>query len=475
VHQPEFVDALPGVRLVLTPPGGGARRPSWLRLSALLVACGLLAGTGCATYSDRMQEVRTSASAGDYDRSIELVNKLLKVDDSNQLPKKYGDETGLLLLERGTFQQARSQFKPSSQDFQAADKELEYLDISGDAAGKIGKYIYSDSAAKYQSSATEKLSLNAFNMLNYLAVNDSSNARVEARRFTVMRNYLEEIDPGKAHGVFGSYLAGFVSEQLGEFDSALRYYDEALQQRTFDTLLEPVGRLSHLGSYRGKRISSYLRERGGARADAAKGPKPSELLVVVSLGRVPHKVPERIPIGAAVGMAGSFISGNWMVLERSVFKVVVYPELADSNSVFRTASLEIDGKPGKMELATDIGSEIREEYQHLKPRIIGAALSRMIARALIAEGARAAGNSSGQSALGTVAALLVEGTMVVADKPDTRSWESLPHWVFVSRKTVSPGRHTVLVKLGGALSEVRSFEVTVPAEGFGVVVLTAPR
>jgi hypothetical protein len=128
-----------------------------------------------------------------------------------------------------------------------------------------------------------------------------------------------------------------------------------------------------------------------------------------------------------------------------------------------------------MELATDIGSEIREEYQHLKPRIIGAALSRMIARALIAEGARAAGNSSGQSAVGTLAALVVEGTMVAVDKPDTRSWESLPHWVFVSRRSVSPGKHSVLVKLGGALSEVRSFEVTVPAEGFGAVVVTAPR
>jgi hypothetical protein len=213
-------------------------------LALLLSFAWLALGTGCATYSDKTQKARDLARTGSYGEAISQLNGLLKVKDGKSQPDKLRKNDGLLLLERGMLHQARADYAPSESDLSTADKELELLDLTGDAVGTIGKYIYSDSSGLYRISAVERLSLNSVNMLNYLADGDLRGARVEARRFTTMRNYLKEFYPEKAHGAIGSYLAGFVMEKLGEGNSAMRYYDEALEERDLVSLYGPITSLS---------------------------------------------------------------------------------------------------------------------------------------------------------------------------------------------------------------------------------------
>jgi hypothetical protein len=442
-------------------------RPLWL--VPCWVALVALVAPGCATYSDRMQNARSSVSGGDYAGGIAELDAFLDVDDSARLPDSFSSDTALALLERATLKQATGTWASSARDFQAADKELELLDIAGDAAGEIGRYVFSDSAVKYRSSPTEKLSLNGFNMLNYLVQGDLAGSRVEARRFTVMQRYLDEYDPGVAHAAFGSYLAGFTHERLGQYNAAMRYYDEALQQRPFESLRGPVSRLARLTSYRGRRIADFL---ASGRADAPADDDRGELLVVVSVGRVPHKVPERMPLGAAIGIAGTYITGDLAVLGYTATKVVVYPELVPSESIIRGADVRVDGQPVPVELASDIGTEIAREYEAIKPRIIGAAISRMIVRAAAAEGMRRAGQEESEG-LGWVLALFTEAALVALDKPDTRSWIFLPERVYVHRSRVAAGKHEITIGLGGAGTRTETVEIE--KGGFATVVVTAPR
>jgi len=205
------------------------------------LACGLLAValTGCATYSERTQLARDAAQSGNLAASEKILNKFLKTKDSGDLPVKWQKETIVALLERAMVLHARGDWKRSARDLGVADKQLVLLDIARDP-GQIGKWIFSDSSGKYHAPPSEKLALNAFNLLNYLMLGDLSGARVEAKRFTITREYLSTTDNGKdAHGAFGSYLAGFTHERLGEVDEALRYYDEALQQADFPSLHAP--------------------------------------------------------------------------------------------------------------------------------------------------------------------------------------------------------------------------------------------
>lgn len=455
------------------------------RAGLAALSLGLVLTTGCATYSDRTREARGAAQRGDLPGAEKQVNKLLGTRSSKDMPTKWKKDTALALLERGMILHASGAYKLSARDLSVAEKQLELLDIARDGAGQLGKYVFSDSSTKYKAPPSEKLVLNAYNLLNYLLQGDLSGARVEAKRFTVMHEYLTSYDQrgrpraeGEAdvvhpHGAFGSWLAGFVFERLGEHESALRYYDEALQARPFASLVGPVQRLSALAGYRSPHIDAVL---GGMSYETA--PAPSEVVVVVSVGRVPLKEARHMPIGAAIGLAHAYITGDSRVLERSALKMVVYPELVPSGSAFETAELRVDGQPVGLEIASDIQTEVIDEYEQMKPKIIGAAISRLIVRAAVAEGARAAGNSAkeGGAIIGLFAALAAEGALLAADRPDTRSWTLLPGLVLVARVPVQPGPHAATVVASGrGGSETRNYSFDVPAGGFVVLDVTTLR
>jgi hypothetical protein len=160
------------------------------------------------------------------------------------------------------------------------------------------------------------------------------------------------------------------------------------------------------------------------------------------------------------------------VLKYSVSKVIVYPELVDTPSHLGHPSVTVDGRPLAVEQLTDFGKSIRHEYEQTKPKIIAAALTRLAARAAVAEGIRAAGKKE-SNLLGDLLSIIFESTLVALDRPDTRSWTMLPDRVLVARLPVSPGSHTVQVSVGGSAS--RDVTVDVRDNGYAAVVVTEPR
>ena len=427
---------------------------------------------GCATYSDNTAAARALAAQGQYDEAVNKLAPLLGVDDPHEHPDQFKSDRALVLLERAMLHQARGDYEGSREDLLVADKQLELLDFTNTVATDIASYIYSDSSSPYKISPVERLSLNAINMLNFLAVGDLSGARVEAKRFTVIRKFLQDTNPDHAHGAIGSYLAGFVHERLGETGPALRHYDEALEGGRIPSLEGPVARLAQRASFRGRNVKALLES--GAEPDSDDG---GDILVVVGLGRVPYKVPERMPIGAAIGIVAADISGDLDVLSRSAFKVVIFPDLVPAVGSYANAQTRIDGQLVTLDPVTNIGAELVREYAEIKPRIIAAAVTRMISRAVVAEGARQAGREiagkdSGAAAVaGLLTSFVAEGLLVAADKPDTRSWTLLPEKVYVSRARVPAGVHQVDVNLGGAIGAAQQFSVDVPEGGYALIVV----
>lgn len=452
------------------------------QLRACVLTAVVLWFGGCATYTDILSKTHRAADSGDYEAGIRGLNDILGVDSYERIPNEWTSHRPLAALERGVLLQAQNRFEWSARDLSAAETELEFLDIKLDAVGNIGKYIYNDSAEVYKAQPTERLALNALNMLNYLATNNLNGAGVEARRFMLAREYVASMDDDgeqTSHGAFGSYLAGFVFERLGEPDRALRFYEEALEAGDLQAFREPVLRLAARSSYGGRRMEKFLRELEAADANEtntySRGTGPDgEILAVLGLGRVSYKVPERMPVGAAVGYAGMWVTGDPDVLAYSALKVVVYPELVKANNMFTNATVSLDGREVPVELITDLDAEITREYEAIKPKIIGAALTRMIARAAAAEGSRALTRKKG-GATAMLAALATEAALVGLDKPDTRSWTFLPARLYVCRARVRPGRHEIRVGLLGRGRQTRTIEVEVPANGFNVVVITEPR
>ncbi|MBW2386941.1 MAG: hypothetical protein JRG89_00770, partial [Deltaproteobacteria bacterium] len=211
----------------------------------------------------------------------------------------------------------------------------------------------------------------------------------------------------------------------------------------------PVSRLAERVSYRGTNIGGLLEQGSPATASGGGG----EILVVAGVGRVPFKTPKRMPIGLAVGIVAADISDDLDVLERSAFKVLIFPELVPALGTYHSARAMIDGDLVPMDQVTNLGAELVREYEEIKPKIIAAAVTRMISRAVVAEGARAAGKElAGDDGawVGLLASFIGEGLLVAADRPDTRSWTLLPEKVFVSRKRVPAGSHEAVTKYRSA-------------------------
>jgi hypothetical protein len=287
-----------------------------------------------------------------------------------------------------------------------------------------------------------------------------------------MRDYLDsENITADGPATLGAYLAGFVFERRGEGDRALRYYEEALAGGPLDSLTAPIARLGQANPYRGPRLSDTLSRATNASASARPA---AELLVVLSLGRVPHKEPKRIPVGAAVGLAGVYATGDVDWLKYGATKVVAYPELVSTPSSLSPPTVRVDGRPVAVEELTNLGASIRKEYDEARPKIIAAALTRMAARAAMAEGIRAAGKQENK-ALGDVLSLIFEAALVVVDRPDTRSWTMLPDRVLVARVPTVPGPHTVDVSFAGTPGAGRTLSVDVPGAGYAAVIVTEPR
>ena len=433
---------------------------------------------GCGGHEARTLKMRTALDAGDARSAIHAINEELEVGSEKQLPKDIKGDNALLVLDRGSIQQGLVQFDLSKQDFEAADKAIDMLDLAHNAGDTIGEYVFSDSSGRYQAPPYEKLMINTLDMLNYLEQRDLNGARIEARRLAVMQKYYRDSlnQPNNAVLGLGSLLAGFTFEKSGETDEALRYYDEALAFTGYGTLEDAVVRLAPQGQYRSPRITKLL-EKGGAQdasapsADADSG----EVLFVVGYGRVPHKVAERIPIGLALtyfagALSPNDVEGANKLAAQGLVTWINFPTLAPGRGNYAIPSVRLDNRSVQLEEAVNVDHEVRAEWKKIEGKIIVSAISRLVTRLLVGKGIEAAAGKN--NIVGLLGSLATQATLTALDTPDTRSWETLPARLAVARVRLPAGKHHVVLDARGWQ---RTQEIVVSPGGWQVVSLMGLR
>jgi len=427
--------------------------------------------TGCGGHEARTLKMRTALDAGDARGAIKALNDEMDVSSDKDLPKSLKGDDALLVLDRGSIQQGLAQFDRSKQDLEAADKAVDMLDLARNAGDSIGEYVFSGSSGRYQAPPYEKLLINTLNMLNYLEQHDLNGARVEARRLAVMQKYYRDVlgQPDNPVLGVGSLLAGFTYEKSGETDEALRYYDEALRFAGYASLGEAVARLVPLGSYSSPRLKALANKSAAAVDDSG------EVLFVVGYGRVPHKVPQRIPIGLALTyFSGALSPGDREAANKIAAQGLVtwinFPSLAPGQGNFATPVVRLDGGSVPLEEALNVDREVRAEWKNIEGKIIVSAITRLIARFAVGQGIQTAAGRD--SVVGLLASLGAQATLTALDTPDTRSWETLPARVAIGRVRLPVGRHRVVLDVRGWR---RSQEIIVERGGWSVVSLMALR
>jgi tetratricopeptide (TPR) repeat protein len=445
-------------------------------LLGVLACCAPGALSGCASHSDKTKEIRSALDVGNPRQALTLLNEQLETDSEKDLPQKIDDDKSLFLLDRAMVLQQLQIYKWSSRDLEVSDKQVELLDFSRNAVHDIGKYIFSDDVGPYKAPAYEKLMINTMNMVNYLAQGDLQGARVEARRLSVMQKYFKDHDPKNALSAPGSYLAGFTFEKSGQYDEALRYYDEALEYGQYRSLAEPIRRLLSRGGY----ASPRLRKAAGLgegeqppRTSDASGSDQGELLVIVSYGRVPAKIARRLPIGLALTYASGAIEPESAaranaLAAQGLVTWVNYPELGEPHGEYDTPLFRLDGQQQPLESIVAIDREAKRAWDQVKGTVIASAITRVIARIVAGKGVEAAAGKD-HALEGLLLSLVTQATLTAVDTPDTRSWATLPARMAFARIMLPAGTRTVELHARGADSVKK---VTIKPGGFAVVNLT---
>jgi len=447
--------------------------PQWRRASTSLWLLGLVFCVGCASYSDKVRDARAALDAGRPRDAIASFNKRLGVETEKELPDEIRGENVLYLLERSVALQSVGEYTLSSRDLEVADKQVEVLDFTHSTLDDISKFMFSDDSGPYQSPAYEKLMINTLNMINYLVRGDLSGSRVEARRLATMQQFINDTDPNHAGvGALGSYLAGFTFEKSREPSEALRFYDEALQHNTYDTLLDPVTQLAKIDAYRTEQIKELLSR---APKDSPDPPADSaELLVNVGYGRVPAKIAERIPIGLALTLASGDLSpasraqANQLAAQGLV-TWINFPTLPKPGPVRSVPMIQVDQRAIPADGTVPVDQLAVEAWRETKGKMIASAITRVITRVVAGEVTKKA---TGGGALGFLASLGAQVTLTATDTPDTRSWSTLPARLAVARLRVPAGKHVIDVAVSG---ERKQQTVELEPGGWAAVNLTVLR
>jgi hypothetical protein len=445
-------------------------------IAAAALACsGLL---GCAGHESRTATALNALDRGAPDEAIAALDAELGVANRTDAPPLVGDNA-LLLLDRGSVLQSVGDWKGSARDLGAADQAIDLLDLSRGTASELGKYLFSDSTGPYRGPAYEKLMINTVNLVNYLALADTTGAKVEARRLAVMQKYVREHEEEQGLLGIGSYLAGLAFEKGGDRDEALNYYDEALRHAQYASLREPLRALTQ-GKKRSAGIDALIGEAGALAPVEETG--EADLVVVIGFGRVPQKIPKRIPIGLALTLVADDISpgdrsqANELAAKGAV-TWVNFPTLGPGQGGYATPTFKLDGQPQEMEQALDVEAEVRKAWVKKEPTVILSAITRMVTRVAageVTEGATkaAGGKDSGVAAVGLLLGLASSITLTALDTPDTRAWATLPARIALARLRVPAGEHEITL---GARGEAKHIKVTLAKGGWALVPLMTLR
>ncbi len=468
-----------------------------LRSLVLLV---LLGGSeGCSqVYTGSMQPVRTELKNGNPDQALRRVEDQLQTTADQEMPTSISGDQALYLLERGVLQQAVGDFSRSARDLMTADNRLEYLDLSTANSLELGKYLYSERSTTYRAPAHERLTLNALNMINFLARGNDEGARVEARRFDLIEHFFVREDEQvirRELRAFGHYMGGVSFERGGNFLEAARHYGKAyyfgintepLRKRLVDlyrltgykpgelrakdrTALEEISSAASTGSIsREQYKKQYLS--GG------------DTLIILQTGMVPYRETKRYSVDRSLRIARGTNHPRLHLTDdeatrfrsasvRAGFSTIPFLELTQGGMPpNRTTNLRTVS-PESKELSpfahVNLALQVEQAWKERRGALMAAAITRFLTRlaaaGVITHQVRQSTDSRG---LGILAGLTTYLTLSALDQPDTRSWVTLPGEIRLFRTNLSPESHRFRIQVD---NQSIAREVTIREQSLNVL------
>ena len=420
----------------------------------------ILLFTGCMTYYQKTQKFQDYIQTGEMEKAEKLL-----ADDKKAAT---GKNRFLYFVNKGWINWIRDQNSESNTYFQDADIYIE--DFHKQAGYEALSLITNPSVKPYQPEDFEKVFVNYFKALNYLALGQHDDALVECRRINIKLNELN--DQYKDHknryqnDALAHLIMGLIYEAGNDWNNAFIAYRNAYDvykdsyAKNFNVqapeqLKMDILRTAYLTGFH-EEVRHYEKEFGidykYEKHDGGTlvflwqngfGPVKSEWSI--NFTKVDGEGGWITFVNDDMGLSFPFFIGDESDEKKSAFASlsflrVAFPKYLERRPLYQDANLKIGTETYDLEPAENVNAIAFKTLHDRMLREMANSLLRLATKKAMEKVTRDQNEDIG-AALGIVNAL--------TEKADTRNWQTLPFEVSYQKIYLPAGQHNVELHVSG--------------------------
>lgn len=443
----------------------------------VLIALALLvAGCSSLVQRDQMARFNTAYGGGQYVMAAESMQVEADSSDEPQSPMADSGQYVLEWLHQGEAYRLAGEFDQSVQAFDRAEASMKYLDTEStlaNFAGDVASVILNDSSRDYRALMSEGILVNTYKGLDFLALGNADNARVEFNR--------ADDRTRRAVDYFSDDIRS-EQQRLQEDNTNAQLVNRTLDSRDLQKALnESYGNPSSWSVYPEYIVPASTYLHGLYFLAASTGGSDTEK-ALTSLHRVAGMTPDNATLAGDVELAEALSSGRqsrrdlppqvWVMYENGlgpvleeirfdvplfisrhgesqvIFAVVALPRYRDRTAVPGELTVLAGNEQSvSTEAVANMGKVIRTEMQDRFTGVLIRAVSSSVIKAFIQSQA-----AESMGPLGQFGAILYT---VSTTQADLRGWQAMPdHWSVARLDRPEDGRVTLVDSGQGTLGEL---------------------
>ncbi|QQR81017.1 MAG: hypothetical protein IPJ69_02415 [Deltaproteobacteria bacterium] len=358
-------------------------------------------------YAHRSQSARNAFEDGNYAQA-------LKWYESQKPPER---DKLLFLLDRGTILHTAGRYAESLKIFNEAI-DLSERTTAAHAPSKTASLLTNDQLIPYDGEKFEKLLMHVFQVMNYLGMNQPTEALVEVRRIhTKFDDYFKEGSKSYLKNAFATYLSGSVWEKNHKNNDAFIDYKATSNFTSeWNQLIQDLLRTSRRAGL-GAQYQT-IKKKYPTIEESTENPNNGELIAFVGEGWIPQK---------------------YSTEENQGLQVVPVPRYPDIRIPPPVLTLLENGSTlADAKILYRVDEAARDTLSDNMPGIITRAIARLAAK----EGTAVAVGKEVDKNLGIFLGFLFLAT----NEADLRSWLTLPRSFQVLRISLPAGTHQLKLR-----------------------------
>lgn len=413
-------------------------------------------------------------SAGNY---TEAVREL----DKNRLLQKPRNKL-LFLMEKGKASHLAGDYESSNLYFNEADQLLE--EGMGGAMDAVVGTLVNPMTQTYKGEDFEKFMIHYYKALNYVYLNKSEDAIVEARRISLQSqeqgDKYNDKDNRYSKDAFSLMLQGLIYERDGELNNAFIAYRNAAEvylkskdQTWYGTkmpeqLKQDVLRTADINGFTAE--LNHFEDLFGLKYKRTRAGEGGELIFFWENGLAPVKRQEELFFSLIRGSTGDLFftnvggtiiipfnhaySGTNFSMEGVESLRATYPKYIAQTPYYSSATLNNGQQTASFEKAEDINELAFKTLDQRFVKEMSKVLTRLAvkksAEYVLRQSAKGNGKNGKDSPLLEGLGIGMQLYGLLSEKADTRNWQSLPANISYTRIPLQKGSNTITLRLKGA-------------------------